>query len=157
MVLKLYPARRQYIPKNIKHEQNLQSQVCAYLKLQYPHVIFRSDYASGLHLSAYQATVHRSLQSGRAWPDLQIIHPSRGYHGLFIELKKDGTILYLKTGPRKGMLTLNPHIQEQAVMLQGLNDLGYFARFGVGFDKCKRIIDWYLNPNYKEPEPETLF
>lgn len=130
--------------------------VCNYLRLQYPQVIFRSDYA-GTYMAGRAQRAKHSMQSSRAFPDLQIIQPSRGYHGLFIELKRDGTALYLKTGPRKGKLTLDTHIQEQALMLQSLNNLGYFARFGVGFDKCKRLIDWYLNPHYKELDPETLF
>jgi hypothetical protein len=33
-------------------------------------------------------------------------------------------------------------------MLRELNRLGYLARFGIGFDNCRRIIDYYLNPNY---------
>jgi hypothetical protein len=43
------------------------------------------------------------------------------------------------------------------MMLEHLNKLGYFARFGVGFDQCKRIIDWYLQPGYNEPVNGELF
>lgn len=108
-------------------------------------------------MTPMQAMTHRSLQSSRSWPDLQIVQPSRGYYGLFIELKKDNTTIYLKIGPHKGELTSDPHIREQAMMLEHLNKLGYFARFGVGFDQCKRIIDWYLQPGYNEPVNGELF
>jgi hypothetical protein len=156
-LLRPYKAKQRYSPAKIKREESLQRQICRYLKLQYPNLIFRSDYASGLQLTINQAAIHKSLQSSRSWPDLFIYKSSRGYHGLGLELKREGTVIYLSRGPRKGKLTSDPHIQEQAMMLQELNNLGYFARFGVGFDQCQRIIDWYLNPNYKEPDNTELF
>lgn len=42
-------------------------------------------------------------------------------------------------------------------MLTELNRLGYMARFGVGFEQTKRIIDYYLNPNYRETRNSELF
>jgi hypothetical protein len=142
--LQVYQPKQRYIPKHVKHEENLQKQVCSYLRMQYPHAIFRSDYASGLKLTMNQAVQHKRLQSSRSWPDLFIYSAQRGYHGLALELKKDGTRIYLTTGPRKGKLSSDLHIQEQAAMLQQLNDEGYFARFAVGFDKTQKIIDWYF-------------
>lgn len=149
--------KRRYHPAKIKHEALLQRQVYAYLRLQHPHVIFRSDYASGLHLTMNQAVIHTSLQSGRSFPNLFIYKPSRGYAGLALELKKEGTTIYVTRGPHKGELTTDPHIQEQALMLQALNKLGYFARFGVGYEQTVRIIEWYLNPDYREPVNGELF
>ena len=104
-----------------------------------------------------QAVTNKRLQSSRSFPDLQILQPSRGYHGLLIELKKENTPIYVTKGPRKGQLMSNEHLQEQALMLKELNRLGYLALFGVGFDKTIRIIDAYLNPNYKESEEQSLF
>jgi hypothetical protein len=155
--LRPYQPRVRRIPLSQKHEQNLQRQVCQYLRLQYPSIIFRSDYASGLQLTMNQAAIHKSLQSSRSWPDLFIYKSSRGFHGLALELKREGTTIYLTRGERKGKLSTDAHIQEQALMLQTLNKLGYFARFGVGFDQCRKIIDWYLNPDYKESENNELF
>ena len=140
-LLHTWKPRTRYFPLSQKHEQNVQRQVCQYLRLQYPNMIFRSDYASGLQLTMNQAALHKSLQSGRSWVELFVYKPSRGYHGLALEIKREGTVIYLSRGPRKGQLTADPHIQEQALMLQKLNNLGYFARFGVGFDQCRRIID----------------
>jgi hypothetical protein len=143
-VLRPYEPKPRYIPKNSKHEESLQRQVCHYLKLQYPHVIFRSDYASGLHLKPYQAKLHASMQSGRAWPDLFLYHPrkvdDKQYAGMALELKKDGTTINLK----KGGLTANPHIREQYAMLQALENVGYWADFGIGFDDCVNKIDYYM-------------
>ena len=160
-MLQLYQPKRRRIPLHSKREENLQRQVCTYLRLQYPHVIFRSDFASGLHLTMNQAVTNKSLQSSRSFPDLFIYKPmQRGdkyYAGLALELKKEGTTIYVKIGPRKGELVSDPHIIEQAEMLRELNRLGYLARFGVGFDQCKRIVDWYLNPNYKDGDNGSLF
>jgi len=156
-LLRPYKSKQRFTPAKVKHEESLQRQICRYLRLQYPSIIFRSDFASGLQLTMNQAAIHKSLQSSRSWPDLFVYKASRGYHGLALELKKDGTVIYLKRGPRKGLLTSDPHIQKQAEMLRELNRLGYFARFGVGFDQCRRIIDWYLNPGYTESENSELF
>lgn len=112
--------------------------------MQYGHVIFRSDYASGLHLTPYQANTHRSLQSSRAFPDLFIYEPSRGFHGMALELKKDGTTIILKTGPRKGLVSTDQHIQEQAKMINDLRHKGYYADFAVGFDEAVAKINWYF-------------
>lgn len=154
------PTRKpRYIPKVTKHEESLQKQVCSYLRLQYPNVIFRSDFASGLKLSQYQATQHKRLQSSRSWPDLFIYkpmqHSDKFYCGLALELKKEGTSVILKIGPRKGHLSTDPHIQEQALMLKQLNQLGYYANFAVGFDEAVKIIDWYM----KKPQQgnQTIF
>lgn len=152
-VLRPYQPPRRYIPKHVKHEENLQRQVCTYLRMQYPHVIFRSDYGSGLLLTQNQARNQASMQSGRGFPDLFIYNSQRGYHGLALELKREGVTLYLKTGPRKGKLTGDLHIQEQAAMLQALNNAGYFGRFAVGFDSAQKIIDWYMG----KPANASLF
>lgn len=156
-VLRPYQPKQRYIPKVQKHEQSLQLQVCQYLRLQYPSVTFRSDYASGLKLSIYQATQHKRLQSSRAWPDLFIYEPrtieNKHYCGLAIELKKEGTSVVLKTGSRKGHLSTNPHIQEQAAVLKNLIKKGFYADFGVGFDSTIKLIDWYMG----RPENTAMF
>lgn len=82
-----------------------------------------------------------------------IAYPSRGYHGLFLELKKDGVSIYCKTGPRKGKLVASEQIQIEAQFLEKMNKLGYFARFGVGYDATVKIISWYMD----RPENLELF
>lgn len=147
-VLRPYQPKPRYVPKVQKHEESIQRQVCSYLRLQYPSLIFRSDYASGLHLTEGQARIHKSLQSGRSWPDLFIYEPrtvnGKRYSGLALELKRDGTTIILKVGPRKGKLSSERHIQEQAAMLKALNNKGYYANFAVGYDEAINIIDRYM-------------
>ena len=119
-------------------EKQLTAQVCKYIKLQYPDVIFTAD-ASGLRLSIGQATQLKTLRSSRGLPDLMIFEPRGNYHGLFIELKREGEKIYKKNGEPK-----TEHIAEQLGILNGLNYLGYYANLAIGFNEAKQIIDKYM-------------
>jgi hypothetical protein len=133
---------------------NREYQICKdiaiYLRMQYPNVIFHFDLA-GLNLSRAQAGMMKAIQGGRGWPDLFIAEPKEVteeteyetlityYNGLFIEVKKEGTILWKARG---GPAT--EHIKEQIDMLNELEATGYKAEFGVGFDDCMKLINDYL-------------
>jgi hypothetical protein len=145
-----YPVKR-YVPKNKKYEESVHLMVVSYLRLQYPSVMFRTD-GGGLFLTKSQAGIYKSLNSTSGWPDLFIAYPTAKYKGLFLELKKDGRAIYVTQGPRKGQLVADEGIQKQAVVLQALNRLGYCARFAVGFDHSKQIIDAYMG---RAPEPKN--
>jgi hypothetical protein len=121
-------------------EEDLHSQLCQWLRLQHPTVIFRTDFAAGLRMTMGQAAKHKSLQSGRAWPDLFLAEPRGQYHGLFIELKREGVAVYLKSG----QVSSNPHIQEQDFVLQKLRQRGYMAEFCVGIEAAMALINRYL-------------
>ncbi|WP_127886353.1 hypothetical protein [Rathayibacter festucae] len=121
-------------------ESVIQQRVCLYLKTHYPDAIFRSDFASGLKLSIGQATLHKSLQSSRAWPDLVIYEPRGGLQGLCIELKRDGVVVFKKDGT----LRADEHLQEQAAMLDALRQRGYHASFAVGYDAAVGLIEEYF-------------
>ncbi len=59
-------------------ESQLQEQVADYLRLQYPDVLFHSDYGSGIKLTPRQAAIQKRQNGGRrAWPDLEIAQPKR--------------------------------------------------------------------------------
>lgn len=147
-------------------EAQLQMQVADYLRLQYPDVMFHSDFGSGVKLTPRQAAIQKRQSGGqRGWPDM-FIAESRiigsifknysvaewlgrtpkctdkiegFFSGLFLELKKEGTRLKKKTGE-----WATEHIAEQAEMLEKLRGRGYVAEFAIGFDQAKRIIDEYL-------------
>ena len=126
-------------------ELELQAQVADYLRLQYPNVLFHSDVGSGIKLTMGQAIKQKRLQGGRrAWPDMLIAEArsleDKCYHALFIELKKAGTRIYRKDG----RLVSDAHIREQFDMLEQLRQRGYEAKFAVGLDEAKKIIDEYL-------------
>jgi len=127
------------------NEALLQEHVAQYLRLQYPSVLFHSDYGSGVRLTPGQAMRQKRMNGGRrAWPDLFIAESvvaedGRGAYGLFIELKKEGARLKKKNGE-----WASPHLAEQAEMLENLRNKGYRAEFAVGFDEAKKILDDYL-------------
>ena len=108
-------------------ESDLQVQVADYLRLQYPDVMFHSDFGSGAKLTPGQAVKQKRQNGGRrAWPDMVIAEPKihwelqeegklfeadqvvigndgrtyaiKNYHGLYLELKKEGEKIY--PGPR---------------------------------------------------------
>lgn len=162
--------------KKYNSETNLQIQVADYLTLQYPDVIFHSDYGSGANLNAVQATIQKRQNGGRrAWPDLFISEPAPRcidgswkyeWHGLYIELKKEGTKLKREKDCKKPLKIVQGrrsfyenkirkagdwwdlHIEEQAETLKKLRERGYKAEFAVGFEETKQIIDDYLSTDW---------
>jgi len=116
-------------------------QVAAYLRAQYPSVIFHFDLA-GLNLSRAQAGMMKAIQGGRGWPDLFIAErDSKGlYLGLFIEIKPENAKL-MKTYSTQ---FTSEHIAEQFECLAILKRKGFQACFVIGFDEAKYIIDKYL-------------
>ena len=132
-----------------KAEEQIQLALVQYIRYQYPDVLFRSD-AAGFKLSVGQAKKMKALNGGiRAWPDLFIAKPKLMQskdglpifkHGLFLELKKDGTKILKKDGE----LVADKHIREQAKVLRLLERRGYQASFAVGFEQAKQIIDEYI-------------
>lgn len=148
-------------------ESELQMAVADYLRLQYPGVLFHSDFGSGIKLTMGQAIKQKRQNGGRrAWPDMFIAKPANvkavakqiGYdnhhvigaftlleqkYGLFLELKKDGTRLYKKNGE-----PASEHIAEQEQTLKQLRKEGYAAEFACGFETAKKIIDDYLGGKY---------
>lgn len=126
-------------------ESNLQIMVADYLRLQYPDVLFHSDFGSGVRLTPSQASIQKRQNGGlRGFPDMFIAQPKvdgvyRCY-GLFLELKREDTKIFKKNGE----LVADAHIREQAEVLSRLTKLGYWAKFACGFNEAKQIIDEYL-------------
>lgn len=123
-----------------KVEESLQLGVCQYLRLQYPNVLFTSD-ASGVRLTMRQAVDMKNMKSEKGWPDMFIAEPRLGFHGLYIELKKQGEKLF----KRDGVTYKNEHLEQQAEMISKLKQRGYCATFAIGFDDAKLVIDNYLS------------
>lgn len=119
-------------------EKRLHESVCDYLKYQYPNTVFTSD-ASGLKLTIGQSVQIKKLRSPeRGIPDLIILEPKGGYHGMLLELKVDTPF------KKDGSLKKNDHLQEQAECLMRLTEKGYYAHFAIGFDDAKDQIDAYM-------------
>lgn len=117
-------------------EETIHQQLCAYIRAQYPTVIFTSE-PSGLRLPIGQATKLKKLRSGSKLPDLWILERRANYGGLFIELKAEP--IHKKNGEYK-----TPHVKEQAEVIERLKQKGYAATFAVGFDGARMEVDMYL-------------
>lgn len=133
--------------RKVGSEEELTWQLARYLQLQYPNVLYHIDFGSGTKLTMGQAVKQKQLNK-RAWPDLfiakvRITFEEEGSYGsgFFLELKKEGTKLYLKDCKT---MVKNEHYQEQAMVLKALRSQGYYAEFAVGFDDAKTQIDKYL-------------
>lgn len=125
----------------MKHkEYDLQANVCKWLELQYPNLLYMSDTVASLKLTMGQAMRNKKIQKdGFKTPDLIIFEPRGKYHGLFIELK-------IKSPFKKnGELYKSEHLEGQQKTINDLNELGYFATFSTGFDETIEIIQDYMN------------
>ena len=128
-------------------EESVQMQVAKYLRLQYPHIIFRSDFSSGARMSWGLIKKNNAMQGKRGFPDMFIAEPAPSkdglgeYCGLFLELKREGIRVFKKDGTT----FINEHFKEQFDTLTALNKKGYYAVFAFGFEQAKNIIDGYLN------------
>lgn len=167
-VLKPFVPKARYVPKHKKTEQNLQCRVIRYICKEYPDKgIVYSDYAAGVNLTDHQRREMMAQRSEDGMPDIYIDYPSRGFHGLRIELKAEGTHIYKKDGKtlrktpytrryiRNGKLFIKrgDHLAEQAAVLQKYNQLGYFGRFAIGYDAATQLIDWY----FERPKNAQIF
>lgn len=120
-------------------EYELQAQVCEYLCRQYPNVDFLSDMRGSVKLTMGQAARNKRIQKPNYHgPDLLILEPRGGYHGLFIELKAESP--YKKDGTLKA----NEHVQKQFETIRRLNQNNYCACVKWEFDAVKDLIDWYM-------------
>lgn len=150
----------------IQHEERLQIKMSNYIKREYPQVILIGDFAAGLELTDKQRIKMMAMRSEDGQPDISIDYPSRGYHGLRIEIKKEGTVVYRKDGklrkqPYKRVywvrgrkfIHAGDHLAEQAATLKKYNDMGYLGRFGIGEQKIIQLIDWYM----ERPQNAEMF
>ena len=120
-------------------EYDLYKAVATYLRLQYPYVLYHFD-PTGLSLTKTQAGKLKAIQGGSGYPDLFIMEPKGRYHGLFIEIKPEGTRLRKKNGE-----PASDHIFTQFTYCNELRKKGYHATVCVGYDEIKKIIDKYMN------------
>lgn len=126
-------------------EYTLQKQVCQYLDLQYKHADYISDTIASVRLTIPQQVRNKDIQKEHfKCPDLLVLEPRGGYHGLFIELKVKSPF------KKNGELYKDAHLKGQADSIERLRRKGYYACFSWGFDRTKAIIDGYmkLKPNY---------
>ena len=134
-----------------KKEESIQISVCSYISRAYPDVIYTAE-SSGIKLTMGQAVKAKKQRSNRGLPDLMVFEPRGKYHGLMIELKRDGESPYKTDGTLKSKKVKNKqgvvlfdHLEEQQESLNRLSAKKYYACFCVGFDEAKETIDKYMS------------
>lgn len=137
---------------NKQRERVVQSRLAGWLRAEYPDIDFYNDWASGAYLTKGQNDARLELASRNGWVDLFIPEPSRGFHGLFIELKREGVRPYLKDGKT---LVADPQIRKEAEFLARQRSKGYCAMFACGLETAKEKIDWYFER--ERPQNTELF
>jgi hypothetical protein len=157
-------------PKN-NAELSLQIEMCKWLKTVLPKgVHFTSDTGSGAFNNKFEKHLHNQQQSSVHQPDIKIFAARRGYHGLCIELKRDGFELRMKRNGTKIRLRKDKrgriierdykirlkgdwaslHIESQAKVLEDYVRQGYYAHFACGEEAFKKIVCWYFEIPYIE-------
>lgn len=71
-------------------------------------------------------------------PDLFLAYPCKGYHGLFIEMKKS------RVGKRGRLIDKGKTSEYQDAMIANLRKVGYRVEVCYSFDQFKEIIKQYL-------------
>lgn len=122
----------------MRPEETLHFQICDYLRIAYPKVMFISE-SSGVRVSAGMAKKLKRTRSNHTHADLYLLEPRGKYHGLILELK--AKTIYKKDGT----LLKNDHVRDQQHTIDELNKKGFKACFAIGFNETKKIIDDYLN------------
>lgn len=84
--------------------------------------------AGGVRTSLSQAVRMKKTGYKKGFPDVFIYEPRRGFHGLAIEIKKQG-----------GQST-----PEQRMWITDLDKRGYKALICKGIDECIKAIDEYF-------------
>src|SRR5450755_424566 len=118
------PSRLIYIRKKpergaIKQrEKSIQKALIVTLRREFPFVVdFFNDWASGAYLTPGQSQQRRALSSGRGWSDFFLPWPSRGFHGMFLEIKREDVRIYR----RDGKLVANEQVKTEAAFLKRMN------------------------------------
>lgn len=124
--------------KTVKKTEELeQSNVCAWIKDKYPHLLYTIDLA-GMNLTPAQRKVHETrCKAGH--PDIMIQEWFQNlYCGLAIEFKKYDVEI------NDYVISKSEHLKRQAAYLNDLRERCWIAVFVSGEENCKAVIDLYL-------------
>lgn len=125
-------------------EHTVQKQLFKWLELQHPRLLACSQVA-GANLSRTAARKAKAAGYKEGFPDVQIMKALKGFHGLYIELKRPATYcISPKTGKRIIDKPAGKPSEAQLEWIDGLIKEGYYACVCVGFDEAKNVITEYL-------------
>jgi hypothetical protein len=137
---KIFDDKGERKKKRSNKEEKLQSRICKYMKLAYPGVLFDCDTAAGLNLGMKWNVLKKLYRSEPGFPDFTIYAKTNERCGLKLELKKAGSDIYKKDGG----LRKDEHLEQQYSVQQKLIAQGWDARFCIGFDQAKELIDAHM-------------
>jgi len=115
-----------------QREMMVQIAVVKWLKLSYPKILYCAS-AGGMRTSPGTGRKMKASGYVKGFPDLQIMHPTKRHHGMFIELKAD----------KKSYAT-----KEQKEWIEELNKRSYYAVICKGFDAAIEEITRYINEDF---------
>ena len=124
----------------MKSEKMIALKIANWLKVEYPHTIYRFDLAADLKLTIGQAKRNKELNRFKKYPDLFISETNKNYSGLYIELKSKRSEIYKKDGSFRK----SSHTDGQIAMLRALSMRGYRAVFCCGFEEATVEIENYM-------------
>jgi VRR-NUC domain len=110
------------------------------LQYKYPGVLFKTHWIDGAMLRQGAVFKLARLSGRRGFPDITICEPVNGYHGLFLELKREGHRLKKKDGS-----WLDDHVREQAQLMAELRQKGYAVGFACGREAVENALRLYFD------------
>lgn len=119
---------------SIQWERREQVALVKWFRLKYRNVLIDASPNPG-KMDKRKAAMMKAEGLLVGSPDLRVYKASRGYHGMFIELKVDKSEYHAK-----GVVSDN-----QKLRLGQLTAEGYYAIPVWGWIAAKAKIDWYLN------------
>jgi len=122
----------------MKPEALLAKRVSNYLKMFYPDVPFRFDFAADMRTTIGVAKRNKEMHGkwSKGYPDLFIAKCTKKYGGLYLELKATAKVPNTE------------HTRIQAAFHSILRQNGYKVKFVCGFEEACKQIDKYLTPKH---------
>lgn len=131
-------------------ERDLQTSLCRYIKLQHPNTPFHVDAGDSKRRSFAEQNMMKKQQFAPGFPDFQIMHASKYFNGLFLELKNGKEKLFYKDGRWK--TGDNDYHVLQYDFHKKLIDQGYYACFVWDIEGAIKLINQYMDNVILQPQ-----
>jgi hypothetical protein len=116
-------------------ESNEQIAAMDWLRAQHPQIALHTLHIGNERKATYYAGyIMKRMGVLKGASDLFMAWPSRGFHGLFVEVKS-----------RIGKPT-----PDQTAFIERMNSVGYYACVCYGAEEVIRTITWYLQKGMSE-------
>jgi hypothetical protein len=131
LLKKTQGANKKKAPKKTRHEESrIQKSCVKWFRSQYPKLIIFAI-PNGGKRGLVEASIMKAEGVLAGIPDLLLLKPSKGYHGLFIEMKTE-----------KG--DINPN---QRRMIPIIQEAGYQVIICRSFNDFKQQVESYIHGN----------